>query len=93
MKTTNLGYPRIGAKRALKKSTELFWKGEISKNELLSAGKQIRTDNWLLQKEIGIDLIPPNDFSFYDQVLDMTLVLGCIPQRYESLSLDEKYDL
>lgn len=93
MKTTNLGYPRIGAKRALKKSTELFWKGEISKNELLSAGKQIRTDNWLLQKEIGIDLIPSNDFSFYDQVLDMTLVLGCIPQRYESLSLDEKYDL
>lgn len=93
MKTTNLGYPRIGAKRELKHATERFWKGEISKNELLTEGKQIRINNWKLQEELGIDLIPSNDFSFYDHVLDMALVLGCVPERYQELQNDKDYDL
>ncbi|MGQ7946239.1 5-methyltetrahydropteroyltriglutamate--homocysteine S-methyltransferase [Flavobacterium sp. WC2509] len=82
MKTNNLGYPRIGSNRELKKANELYWSGKISAEELLAAGSAIRTQNWKLQAENGIDLIPSNDFSLYDQVLDLTLTLGAIPERY-----------
>ncbi|MCC9071900.1 5-methyltetrahydropteroyltriglutamate--homocysteine S-methyltransferase [Flavobacterium sp. F-65] len=82
MKTNNLGYPRIGSNRELKKASELYWAGKISVEELLAVGKNIRQENWQLQAESGIDLIPSNDFSFYDQVLDLTLTLGAIPERY-----------
>ncbi|MDX6190775.1 5-methyltetrahydropteroyltriglutamate--homocysteine S-methyltransferase [Flavobacterium sp. Fl-318] len=82
MKTNNLGYPRIGSNRELKKASELYWAGKISVDELIEAGKDIRRTNWELQHQAGIDLIPSNDFSFYDQVLDLTLTLGAIPERY-----------
>jgi 5-methyltetrahydropteroyltriglutamate--homocysteine methyltransferase len=82
LKTAVLGYPRIGEKRELKKATEAYWKGEISKAELESAAREIRKKNWLTQKSAGIDHIPSNDFSFYDQVLDMTALLGAVPPRY-----------
>jgi 5-methyltetrahydropteroyltriglutamate--homocysteine methyltransferase len=82
LKTAVLGYPRIGDDRELKKATEAYWKGEISQEALLEAGRGIRKKNWLLQKEAGIDVIPSNDFSFYDQVLDMTALLGAVPERY-----------
>jgi 5-methyltetrahydropteroyltriglutamate--homocysteine methyltransferase len=85
LKTQVLGYPRIGAHRELKKACEAFWKGKISEEELLDAGRQIRKANWLTQKDKGIDLIPSNDFSFYDQVLDMCLMLDAIPSRYQDL--------
>lgn len=79
---TNLGFPRIGAKRELKKATESFWKGETSEAELLSAGKALRQQNWKLQQDAGITHIPVGDFSFYDHVLDMSALLGCVPARY-----------
>ncbi len=82
LKTATLGYPRIGAGRELKKTTEAYWKGEISKEALEEAGREIRRKNWITQKEAGIDIIPSNDFSFYDQVLDMTALLGAVPARY-----------
>ena len=82
MKTNNLGYPRIGSNRELKKASELYWGGKISIDELIQTGKDIRRTNWQLQAEAGIDLIPSNDFSFYDQVLDLTLAVGAIPERY-----------
>ncbi|MRX37822.1 5-methyltetrahydropteroyltriglutamate--homocysteine S-methyltransferase [Flavobacterium sp. LC2016-23] len=82
MKTNNLGYPRIGSNRELKKASELYWGGKISVEELIQTGKDIRRTNWQLQAEAGIDLIPSNDFSFYDQVLDLTFTLGAIPERY-----------
>ena len=81
MKTNNLGYPRIGSNRELKKASELYWAGKISADELIDAGKEIRIQNWHLQAEAGVDLIPSNDFSFYDQVLDLTLTVGAIPER------------
>ncbi|QNL50058.1 5-methyltetrahydropteroyltriglutamate--homocysteine S-methyltransferase [Olivibacter sp. SDN3] len=87
--TNNLGYPRIGAQRELKKACEAFWSGKISRKELLEAGLKIRTSNWKIQQEMGIDLIPSNDFSFYDQVLDMTLMVGAIPQRYYNLAANK----
>lgn len=86
MKTNNLGYPRIGSNRELKKASELYWAGKISADELLEVGKNIRRENWQLQAESGIDLIPSNDFSFYDQVLDLTVSLGAIPERYNDLA-------
>jgi 5-methyltetrahydropteroyltriglutamate--homocysteine methyltransferase len=86
MKTNNLGYPRIGSNRELKKANELYWAGKISAENLLAAGSTIRKENWLLQAENGIDLIPSNDFSLYDQVLDLTLTLGAIPERYQEFS-------
>lgn len=86
MKTNNLGYPRIGSNRELKKACESYWAGKISIAELLTIGATIRKENWQLQAEAGIDLIPSNDFSFYDQVLDLSLTLGAIPKRYQELA-------
>src|ERR1700744_4234955 len=80
--THNLGFPRIGEQRELKRATEAFWKGSISEEELIRTGAELRRTNWLTQKEAGIDLIPSNDFSFYDQMLDMSCLLGNVPQRF-----------
>ena len=86
MKTNNLGYPRIGSNRELKKASELYWSGKITAEELISTGKNIRKENWALQFNAGIDLIPSNDFSFYDQVLDLSLTLGVIPEQYKAFA-------
>jgi 5-methyltetrahydropteroyltriglutamate--homocysteine methyltransferase len=78
----NLGYPRMGAQRQLKKACEQYWQGRISRPELFAAAKRLQEEHWAIQQQAGMDLIPCNDFSFYDQVLDMTLLLGAIPDRY-----------
>jgi 5-methyltetrahydropteroyltriglutamate--homocysteine methyltransferase len=85
MLKNNLGYPRIGPKRKLKNATEKYWAGKITQKELIETGSQIRVQNWLLQQEAGIDLIPSNDFSFYDHILDMSLITGNIPRRFAIL--------
>jgi 5-methyltetrahydropteroyltriglutamate--homocysteine methyltransferase len=90
MQTHILGYPRIGSNRELKKACEQYWSGKTSLNELLKVGNTISQQNWKLQQEAGIDLIPCNDFSFYDQVLDMTLTLGAIPERYQEIASQKK---
>lgn len=87
MQTHILGYPRIGSKRELKKACEQYWSGKILLEELLNTGRTICNQNWNIQKEAGIDLIPCNDFSYYDQVLDMSLVVGAIPTRYHEVVL------
>jgi 5-methyltetrahydropteroyltriglutamate--homocysteine methyltransferase len=81
--SSNLGFPRIGDMRQLKKAVEAYWKGQSSQKELLEKGAELRAHNWKLQKDAGIDIIPSNDFSFYDQVLDTTCLLGMIPKRYK----------
>lgn len=87
MQTHILGYPRIGSKRELKKACEQYWAGKIVLEELLTVGRNICSQNWNIQKEAGIDLIPCNDFSYYDQVLDMSLIVGAIPSRYHEVAL------
>lgn len=85
MKTNILGYPRIGEKRELKKANEAFWAGTISQEELEKVASEIKIHNWKLQQQAGIDLIPSNDFSFYDQVLDFSFSIGAIPTRFEPI--------
>jgi len=87
MQTQNLGYPRIGSQRELKKACENYWAGKITFKNLLQVGRNIRHENWNIQKEAGIDVIPSNDFSFYDQVLDHSLLFGAIPKRYNDVIL------
>src|SRR5436190_1371199 len=77
------GFPRIGRNRELKFATEGYWRGENSAEDLEATGKAIRVENWRLMQEAGIDLIPSNDFSFYDQVLDTIALVGAVPERYE----------
>jgi 5-methyltetrahydropteroyltriglutamate--homocysteine methyltransferase len=82
MLTQNLGYPRIGSQRQLKKACEQYWAGKIDLRTLNEVARNIKEENWQTQLAAGIDLIPCNDFSFYDQVLDTSLLLGVIPHRY-----------
>ncbi|TDW99103.1 5-methyltetrahydropteroyltriglutamate--homocysteine S-methyltransferase [Dinghuibacter silviterrae] len=90
MQTHNLGYPRIGSRRELKKAAEQYWAGKIPAAQLMATGKTIREQNWKLQQEAGIDLIPVGDFSYYDQVLDTSLMVGAIPDRYHALTVDKQ---
>jgi 5-methyltetrahydropteroyltriglutamate--homocysteine methyltransferase len=78
----NLGFPRIGRRRELKKATEGYWKGAVSEKGLREAAREIRRANWIFQKDAGLDSIPCNDFSFYDHVLDTVALLGAVPPRY-----------
>ncbi|MDF2454629.1 MAG: metE [Cytophagaceae bacterium] len=87
--THNLGYPRIGNQRELKKANESYWAGQSTLTDLLKVAADIRAYNWKLQKDAGIDWIPSNDFSFYDQVLDMSLMAGAIPERYHDIITDK----
>ncbi|MWW23858.1 5-methyltetrahydropteroyltriglutamate--homocysteine S-methyltransferase [Algibacter wandonensis] len=93
MKTTLLGHPRIGRQRELKKACEAFWSGKINQTELLNTAKEIKKQNWLQQQDLGVDLIPSNDFSFYDQVLDACLTFGCIPKRYNNIDKSNYLEL
>jgi 5-methyltetrahydropteroyltriglutamate--homocysteine methyltransferase len=86
MITHNLGYPRIGPKRELKKAAEKYWKGKTNLSDLLNTGQQIRHINWDSQYKAGLDLVSVNDFSYYDHVLDMAYTVGAIPKRYEDLA-------
>ena len=79
---TNLGYPRIGAQRELKRAVEAYWAGELSGDELEERGRALREKHWKLQHEMGLDHIPSNDFSYYDQVLDTAAMVGAVPPRF-----------
>ncbi|KFF12352.1 5-methyltetrahydropteroyltriglutamate--homocysteine methyltransferase [Chryseobacterium soli] len=89
MQTHILGYPRIGSHRELKKACEQYWSGKTTLTDLLETGKNLRLQHWKIQQEAGIDLIPSNDFSYYDQVLDITLTVGAIPERYQEITSKE----
>ncbi len=83
----NLGFPRIGAKRELKFALESYWKGESSRDELKMLGAQLRQRHW--ESQAGLDLVPVGDFSFYDQVLDASFLLGNLPERVQGFHGDE----
>lgn len=81
--SSNLGFPRMGIHRELKKALEAHWAGKLDVTGLSSVGQVLRTNHWVLQKRIGIHHIPSNDFSFYDHVLDTATMVGAVPDRYE----------
>ena len=89
MKTSVIGFPRIGAHRELKFVTESYFRGEKTTEELLEAVREQRQGQWILQEQAGIDFIPSNDFSLYDGVLDTAFLLNAIPQRYQDLGLGD----
>src|ERR1700710_131870 len=86
IKTHNLGFPRIGAKRELKFALESYWKVHSSRDALKSTGAQLRQHHWA--RQIEIDLAPVGDFAYYDQVLDMSFMLGNLPERVRSFHGD-----
>ncbi|MGV2932637.1 5-methyltetrahydropteroyltriglutamate--homocysteine S-methyltransferase [Vreelandella venusta] len=79
-----LGYPRIGAQRELKKATEAYWKGDISREDLEATGQALRLSHWQIQQNAGLDFISVGDFAFYDQVLNVSVMLGAVPARFNA---------
>jgi len=86
--SSNLGFPRIGSKRELKKALESYWAGKSSKRDLYSVAEGIRMQNWEFQKNTGIKYIPSNDFAMYDQMLDTINMVGAVPARYAGINDD-----
>ncbi|MDE6124802.1 MAG: 5-methyltetrahydropteroyltriglutamate--homocysteine S-methyltransferase [Eubacterium sp.] len=87
MLTSIVGYPRVGTLRELKFATEKYFRNEITAAELQNTAKGIRKSGWLTQKESGLDFIPSNTFSFYDNLLDTAVLFNIIPKRYSELGL------
>lgn len=79
---SNLGYPRIGKNREWKKTLEAYWQGKIKETEFRSEMAEIQLQHLKTQQEAGIELIPVNDFTFYDHVLDTAVMFGIVPPRY-----------
>ncbi|KAI4966637.1 hypothetical protein ZWY2020_037694 [Hordeum vulgare] len=77
-----VGYPRMGPKRELKFALESFWDGKSSAEDLEKVATDLRASIWKQMSEAGIKYIPSNTFSYYDQVLDTTAMLGAVPDRY-----------
>lgn len=88
MKNSIIGYPRVGKSRELKFWTESYFRKEISSHELLKNSKELREEQWQLQKDLKINYIPSNDFSFYDIMLDTVVLLNAIPNEYKELKVN-----
>ncbi|KAF9080736.1 methionine-synthesizing 5- methyltetrahydropteroyltriglutamate--homocysteine methyltransferase, partial [Mortierella sp. AD031] len=86
VQATNLGFPRIGGQRETKKLVENFWAGKITEQALDEAAVKLRAENWKLQQAQGLSQIPSGDFSFYDHVLDHSVMFNVIPQRFRHLA-------
>lgn len=89
MKRSVIGYPRVGALRELKFASEAYFKHKISQQELQQTAAALRKTHWQTQQSSGVELIPSNDFSFYDTTLDTAVLFHIIPQRYLDLNLSE----
>jgi len=87
MKTSIIGYPRIGSLRELKFASEKYFRNEIDEAQLHDTAKKLRLENLKEQKDSGLDLIPSNDFSFYDGMLDTAFLVNAVPERYKKLGL------
>ena len=89
MKKHILGFPRIGAQRELKKALESFWKGESTLEELSAYGASLRHKHWSLQQNAGLSWVATGDFSMYDKMLDTSVMLGLLPERFSHLAPDD----
>lgn len=89
MTTSTIGFPRIGKLRELKFATQKYFKQTINESDLRQVAANLRKEHLTLQQARGIDFIPSNDFSFYDQVLDAAVLFNIVPERYRELGLSE----
>lgn len=89
IKTTNLGFPRLGRKREWKKAIESYWNNKISKTELDEALQKLHRENLILQKNHHLDSVPVGDFSLYDHILDTSLLFNIIPERFQGRDVDD----
>ncbi|WP_430607285.1 5-methyltetrahydropteroyltriglutamate-homocysteine S-methyltransferase [Enterococcus sp. AZ170] len=87
MKTSIIGFPRVGELRELKFATEKYFRKEITAEELEKTGKELRLKHWQLLVDQGIDFIPSGDFSFFDTILDTAVLLNLVPKKYQELGL------
>ncbi|HEY1973674.1 MAG TPA: 5-methyltetrahydropteroyltriglutamate--homocysteine S-methyltransferase [Pseudonocardia sp.] len=85
---TVLGYPRIGPDRELKRALERHWAADLSADGLHEVGAALRRSTWAELAAAGLGSVPSNTFSYYDQVLDATLMVGAVPRRFVELGLD-----
>ena len=83
IKTSNLGFPRLGRKREWKKTIESYWSNKINADELNQQLTDLHKENLLLQKNYNLDSIPVGDFSLYDHILDTSLLFNIIPERFQ----------
>lgn len=92
-----LGFPRIGRKRELKFALESFWRGEIDEAELKVVGQTLRREAWGWQNQAGLDFVTVGDFAWYDQILNASALLGCLPARFgfdpQALSFKQYFEL
>ncbi len=85
VKTTAFGYPKIGPNRELKKAVESYWKGEISKEEMIQKAQQVNLQRLQKLKDANLDYVPSNDFSLYDFILDISTMFDVIPERFKDI--------
>jgi 5-methyltetrahydropteroyltriglutamate--homocysteine methyltransferase len=86
---TVLGYPRIGPRRELKRATEGYWAGRVDRAALLATARESRANTWTELADAGLDSVPGNTFSYYDQMLDTAVLVDAVPRRYRDLGLGE----
>ncbi|EJD48623.1 cobalamin-independent methionine synthase [Auricularia subglabra TFB-10046 SS5] len=89
VKSSVLGFPRIGANREVKKAVEAYWAGKISADDLVKAAADVKKASWTALKERGVDYIPSGDFTLYDHVLEHSLSFNVIPPRYQGHNLSD----
>ncbi|MCZ4331168.1 5-methyltetrahydropteroyltriglutamate--homocysteine S-methyltransferase [Castellaniella denitrificans] len=78
----NLGFPRIGAARELKRAQEAYWAGKSDLDSLLATGRELRARHWAIQRAAGAQWVPVGDFAWYDHILEWTTLLGAVPARF-----------
>ncbi|CAM5790876.1 5-methyltetrahydropteroyltriglutamate--homocysteine S-methyltransferase [Castellaniella caeni] len=78
----NLGFPRIGAARELKRAQEAYWAGKADQASLLETGRELRSRHWDAQAKAGLQWVPVGDFAWYDHILEWTTLLGAVPARF-----------
>ncbi|MBP3076748.1 5-methyltetrahydropteroyltriglutamate--homocysteine methyltransferase [Streptomyces sp. 604F] len=83
-RSTVYGYPRQGQHRELKKAVEGYWKGRVGADALKETAAGLRRANWAQLAEAGVDEVPTGDFSYYDHVLDTSVMVGAVPPRHRA---------
>ncbi|MFB6952160.1 5-methyltetrahydropteroyltriglutamate--homocysteine S-methyltransferase [Streptomyces niveus] len=83
-RATVYGYPRQGRNRELKKAVEGYWKGSVDTAALRETAAGLRRTNWRQLADAGIHEVPSGDFSYYDHVLDTSVMVGAVPERHRA---------